>query len=379
MKLLIISHKEVWKDKDTYSTSGGFPFQINAMTKMFTETRLVCALKRKSPKKNLLKITGNNLKITPLIEPWFTGWRRQMAISVWAMINFKSMFRAINSSEVVHTMIPGDIGLIGTMIALLMKKPLFIRHCGTWGNRTTITDRFIYWLLPKIAKQKTVVMATGGGKNNPEKSNKEIRWIFSTSISKYEWNNLKLSKPWDKHNTLNIITVARLTYDKNIHSIIRAIYKLKDKLKIHLNIIGDGSEHNELINLTKLLRLEKSITFFGNSSHEEVLEHLSKNHLFIFPTNTKEGFPKALLEAMACGLPCIATRVSVIPHLIENQCGLVLDKTDPNTISNAIIHMTSDLEKMLQMANNSRVVSKIYTIENWKSLIEKRLVRAGIL
>ena len=82
---------------------------------------------------------------------------------------------------------------------------------------------------------------------------------------------------------------------------------------------------------------------------------------------------------MACGLPCIATRVSVIPHLIENQCGLVLDKTDPDTISNAIIHMTNDLEKMLQMANNSRVASKIYTLENWKSLIEKRLVKAGIL
>ena len=83
----------MWKDKDTYSTSGGFPFQINAMTKIFTETRLVCALRRKTPKKNLLKITGNNLKITPLIEPWFTGWRRQMAIGIWATINFKSMFK----------------------------------------------------------------------------------------------------------------------------------------------------------------------------------------------------------------------------------------------------------------------------------------------
>ena len=66
-----------------------------------------------------------------------------------------------------------------------------------------------------------------------------------------------------------------------------------------------------------------------------------KSNIFVFPTRTKEGFPKALLEAMACGLPIIASRVSTIPFLVENKCGLIIDDCDPISISKVIIQMIS--------------------------------------
>ena len=76
---------------------------------------------------------------------------------------------------------------------------------------------------------------------------------------------------------------------------------------------------------------------------------------------------------MACGLPSIATRVSVIPSLIENKCGFVLDETDPHSIANAVIKMASEPISMNEMGKKARKISQKYTLENWGNLISRRL------
>jgi glycosyltransferase involved in cell wall biosynthesis len=148
---------------------------------------------------------------------------------------------------------------------------------------------------------------------------------------------------------------------------------LQKHFQIKLDIVGDGDKLNSLLDVTKSLGLENNVTFHGNCRHDEVLKLLSNNHIFVFPTNTKEGFPKALLEAMACGLPSIATRVSVIPFLIENKCGIVIDHTNPNAIADAVLVMTSIKDEMREMGQRARKISKEYTLENWRDIIGARL------
>ena len=105
---------------------------------------------------------------------------------------------------------------------------------------------------------------------------------------------MKLAKTWNGNETLKLITVCRLSRGKNVHSIIKSLTKLRKDLKFHLSIVGDGSELENLKKLSKNLGLNDFISFEGNCRHENVMDLLSKNHLFVFPTETKEGFPKAL-------------------------------------------------------------------------------------
>ncbi len=380
MKQLIITHKEIWKRDKYYFTSGGFPFQINEMSKLFSETRLICAHRLKGKQNGLIKIGGKNLTISPIPEPPFKGIKRQLFFCIWLLFHIRIIWNSIKCSDLVHAMIPGDIGLAGIIIAKMMKKPLYIRHCGTWGNKTTAVDRFIYWLLLRIAKGNNIIMATGGGNGLPEKSTPAIRWIFSTSFTKVEWSKMKLAKTWNGNETLKLITVCRLSRGKNVHSIIKSLTKLRKDLKFHLSIVGDGSELENLKKLSKNLGLNDFISFEGNCRHENVMDLLSKNHLFVFPTETKEGFPKALIESMSCGLPVIASRVSVIPYLIENKCGLILDQPNPDSIYHSIIKITSNIHELEMMGKRSREISEFFTLDNWRLKIKGRLEKKwGIL
>ena len=120
-------------------------------------------------------------------------------------------------------------------------------------------------------------------------------------------------------------------------------------------------------------KLQNRITFHGSVNHNDVIKYFCKSHLFIFPTNTKEGFPKVLIEAMACGLPSIATEVSVIPYLINKKCGIIIDKTDPQSIYKSIMKMINNPQLMKSMGKEARVKSKSYTIDRWIEIIRKRL------
>ena len=143
-----------------------------------------------------------------------------------------------------------------------------------------------------------------------------------------------------------------------------------------LTVLGKGRELERLMRISAELGLADAVDFRGNVTHDEVLSTLQSSHLFLFPTKVKEGFPKAVLEAMASGLPVIATGVSVLPHLIGTQNGKILDKPTPEAVADAVLSLAADPHRMAMMGHHARETSKQYTLERWQEIIQARLEKA---
>jgi glycosyltransferase involved in cell wall biosynthesis len=148
----------------------------------------------------------------------------------------------------------------------------------------------------------------------------------------------------------NLCVVANVNYDKGQDVLIHALGKLKkhDK-RFSCVFVGSyeyriGTKNHEyyghLLQLKDRYDLHKSIRFAGFV--EDVRPYLAASDIFILPSRT-EGLPIALLEAMATGLPVIATHVGGIPEVVvDGETGILLPPDDPDRLAESIIHLVEN-------------------------------------
>ncbi len=378
MRLLVVSYKECWLGGgDTgFVTVGGFPHQMEALSTLFTETRLMIVARDSEPPAGTRPIRGHRLGVEALPEPAGRGIARKLALLLWLPRHVRRIWRAIRSADAVHALVPGDVGVIGLLLALTQRKPLWVRHCGTWGNRQTISDRFIAWLLPRVAGGRVVVAATGGGQSPPSPGT-AVKWIFSTALGRDDVAGLRPAAGWWPGEPLRLVQVGRLTAGKNAASTIRAMPAIRrHHPRASLAIAGDGPLYQELAGLVAELQLDDCVTLHGNLAQGEVLRLLERCHVFVFPTRVAEGFPKAVLEAMACGVPILVPPVSVLPHLVAEGAGHLLAGTEPDSVARGVLALTEDPDHLAELAHRARRIARRYTLEKWLELVRYRLEEA---
>ena len=160
----------------------------------------------------------------------------------------------------------------------------------------------------------------------------------------------------------DLIFIGRSGSEKNLSNLLRAIQYLRKKDKdISLLMVGGCCDNNgirEIINQYKL-----NVIFKGNIPNYNLPYMLNQSKIFILPSHY-EGHPKALLEAMSCGLPCIGSDVTGIKEDIEHTKTGYLCKTDYKSIANAIEIILSDDLLQKKIGNNAReYILKKYSID----------------
>jgi len=379
MKLAVISHKVCWQSAESpsgYATDGGFPLQIKAISELFDETRVVVPCEKNANPKGISPLTGKNLQVSALSVPKGKGFLRKLDIPFWLIRNGWKIWREVRASDAVHAPIPGDVGTIGMFFALILRKPLFVRHCGNWMIQRTVAEAFWKWSMERFAGGRNVMMATGGADDAPSNRNANIKWIFSTSLRQSEIRSAS-PREFPADGKLKLITACRLEKRKGVEIVIESLPLILQKFpKATLEIVGGGALLNELKSKARKLNLEDKITFHGKVEHAQVIALMKKAHVFCFPTSASEGFPKVVLEALVCGLPILTTKVSVLPKLIGNGGGVLLDAPTAETVAGAITAICLKPAEYNRMSVRAVETAQQYSLENWRDFIGENLCEA---
>lgn len=164
--------------------------------------------------------------------------------------------------------------------------------------------------------------------------------------------DISLFKPLDLQKKKNSICfVGRLVERKNPFSLLRAMVGLPYTLAI----VGSGPLREDLEKYAKERGV--NVEFLGNLPNSELPKILNQHEIFILPS-LYEGMPKALLEAMACGLPVIGTDVDGIKGLIKHKENGFLCATDPKSIREAILKVMNDVELREKIGNQAQMTIK---------------------
>ncbi len=156
-----------------------------------------------------------------------------------------------------------------------------------------------------------------------------------------------LFRPIDQPKTYDLVFVGRVAEQKNLHSLLTAIRNTSYTLAI----VGDGDLREPL--QREFNDLSEQIFWLGRVPHVELPKLINQGRVFILPSHY-EGHPKSLIEAMACGVPVIGTRVRGIKQVIEHGMNGILSETDATSLYQAIESTLSKPDLMTEIGRNAR-------------------------
>lgn len=261
--------------------------------------------------------------------------------------------------DVVHVQ-----GLTKCLPAIICKKKLdipFVLHAHGKDvyNRTHIEN-----VIAKIGLKKAdeIIALTDEMKEKLQALVKCEPVVIGNGIDYFRFNN-KIKKKIDKQ-TVKILYVGRLEPVKNVESLIKAMRWVKFPRK-ELYIIGDGSEKDRLKDVINEnqndigIGEKVNINMLGNLSDEKTQKYMDECEVFVLPSD-KEGQGIVLLEAMANGMPIVASNVNGVPSIIEDGENGILVENKDMYIAMAISELINDPYKFEVISMNNIHKAKDY-------------------
>jgi len=163
-----------------------------------------------------------------------------------------------------------------------------------------------------------------------------------------------------------ILTVGRLSREKGHNDLIRALSQIREekaKCQIRLIIVGDGPERVRIQETAKECAVNDWVTLAGHQA--DVAPFYSLADIVVLPSHT-EGSPNTLLEAMAAGIPVIATAVGGVPEIVKSdESALLIEKQNPHALAQAIMWLVESEDRRNKLGMAGRSVASGYSPERY--------------
>lgn len=155
---------------------------------------------------------------------------------------------------------------------------------------------------------------------------------------------------------LRLIGAGSLIWRKGFEYALRALAELKRRGfdQLQLTLIGDGPDRQRLLFAIDELALHGQVELAGRQPPAAIRERLRSSDIFLLPS-VSEGISNAALEAMACGLPVVASDCGGMAEAIEDgRSGLLVPPRDPQAIADAVIRLAADRELRARLGRAAR-------------------------
>lgn len=287
------------------------------------------------------------------------SWGKWFAVTYMFSV-FWFLLRRRNTYDIIHChLLQGFHSIIAIMVKALLRKNVIIKvgATGPLSDFVMIKNVFLgEFLLKKITAVDKLITVCSSSTAEALQEGFTSRQIVQIPNG-VDTNHFKQFSP--SLNQKDITFIGRLDHMKGVQVLLEAFKTLKeDSVTAYLNIIGDGPDRGKLKSHAVESGIADSISFCGELA--EIKPYLEKSALFVLPS-LSEGLSNVLLEAMACGLPIIATRVGGNTDLIQDGVnGMLVEPGNSDQLYQTMkkVLIDKDLAKKLGRAARKTVEEK---------------------
>ena len=202
-------------------------------------------------------------------------------------------------------------------------------------------------------------------------------------VAPAEWDKLKVvrcgleldrlpERASTRSDAIKLICVGRLSPEKGIAGLLVAFAELrKSNPKVTLDLVGDGPERAQLDALVERLEIGEAVRFLGRLPEAETLRQIADSDVLVLPS-FMEGLPIVLMEAMALGLPVIASRVAGIPELVQDgKTGLLFTPSHWSELVSCLEQLCGDANLRDRLGRGGRrIVQEEFDIRSSAAQLE---------
>jgi len=373
MKLVFITEARFVQltNGGVYSLESSFGMSLyERYLKHFNEVIIIARLKIGSEKEVIESNLISDERVRILGVPYYVGFKQFISKYFKLKIAISNNLKEIAIyNSVVICRIPGRIGSISISELRKLNIPFGVEVVGD------PYDLFAKGVINHPLRIPIRYFATSSLKKLVREAPAALYVTKETLQTRYPCRNFTIgvsdvvipatyfadeAKTLPDNKVIKLISVGSLDQMyKSPDVVLKALEILKKReVECSLSWIGDGKYFNQVKQIAIDLGIEGEVHFLGKlPAGESVRNKLCKSDIFLLISRT-EGLPRAMIEAMACGLPCIGTPVGGIPELIGEE--FLIEVDDPVSLANKILYLISNPQIAHQQAIKNLILSHDY-------------------
>jgi len=377
MRLLIVSSVIHYQYGSGLYAYGPYAREVDIWADLFPEVIIAAPCRNEVPPGDCLAFTRPNISMRPQEETGgetFKAKARQILKLPTAVWGLSSAMREVDA---IHVRCPGNLGLLGIVLAPLFSRYLIAKYAGQWcGYPSEAWSVRLQRSLLRSPWWRGPVTVYGRWPNQPSNV-----VPFFTSILTAEQIALARSAA-DKGKSgdvLQVLYVGRLSSDKNVDVLLSAVAKLRTQaIRLKCIIVGEGEHRSALEAQAKEMGVDDCAEFVGGVNFERVLGFYEQANVLILASES-EGWPKAIAEGMAFGLICIGSNRGMVPDMLSEGRGLIVPPGDVDALAEALREIATAPEDYQLMRARAAAWSQQYSLEGLREALRELLsTRWGI-
>ena len=372
MRLVVTSHVVHYRYQGQLFAYGPYAREIDLWADLFGEIAIASPCQDKKPPGDCRAFTHCNISIETQRMAGGETLVAKLGLAISAPAMIFSLARAMWRADAIHVRCPGNLGLLGVILAPLFSRRLVAKYAAQWNPAVNEpwSARLQKYLL-RSRWWRGPVTVYGKWPGQP----RHVIPFFTSLLTKDQMSRAqRASLRLRDGKPLRVLYTGRLSKSKNVDILIRATAQARSAgCNIALAIVGEGPERPFLESLAGELGLSSCVEFTGGISFESVLDHLEGSDVLVLTSET-EGWPKSIAEGMAFGLVCIGSNRGFVPEMLAEGRGLVADPASLATLTAHLTNVARQPEQYVEMRRRAADWAQKYSIEGLREAIHNLLL-----
>jgi glycosyltransferase involved in cell wall biosynthesis len=369
--LLIVSHVVHYLHEGRLFAYGPYAREIDVWAELFPKVTIAAPLRHAAPPGDALALTGRNIVVDPQHE--VGGETLAAKIRLMAALPGAAwrLCRAMRRADAIHVRCPGNLGLLGALLAPMFSSYLVAKYAGQWSGyaeeaRTVRLQRALlgssWWRGP--------VTVYGTWPQQPPHVVPFFTSVLSDDQIRGAQATAALRTP---SGCVEILFVGRLSKPKHVDVLISAVEALhRQGLSLRCRVVGDGPEREALRRQVEAAALCDVVRFTGPVGFDRVLDLYRDSDVLVLASES-EGWPKAIAEAMAFGLVCVGCDRGLVPQMLADGRGIVVPPGDVHALARALEHIARNPGEYSAMRSRAATWAQQYSLEGLRSALRDLL------